>query len=340
MEFPRAIGLSVAAVVVPAFIAVFGLAAAGSGQIADGVRVAGVSIGGLSPARARAKLQRDLSLDRPLRVRYGSHTWRLEPAQALVTLDVKKSIDAALARSRDGSVFARAARHLTGSSLRVDLPAHVAYSKLVVERFGERVAAGVNRPVRNATVVPRGQALRKVRERDGVSVDLPSLQRRIGRALGRRGATVGVPVHRLPPTVTVGQLQRRYLKYVLVDRSAFRLVYFRSLRRVKSYPISVGQQGLETPAGLYDVQEKTVDPSWVVPNEAWAGDTAGSVIPPGPDNPIKARWLGFNGAAGIHGTEDIGSLGTAASHGCIRMAIPDVIDLYRKVPAHTPVYVE
>jgi lipoprotein-anchoring transpeptidase ErfK/SrfK len=327
-------------VFVPAFIAVFGLAAAGSGQIADGVRVAGVNIGGLSPARARAKLAHDLSLDRPLRVRHGGRTWRLEPADALVTVDVRKSVDEALARSRDGSVFARAARHLTSSALRVDLPAHVAYSKLVVERFAERVAAGANRPVRNATVVPNGQALRQVPQRDGLSVDLSALHRRIGRALGRRGATIGVPVTRVPPTVTVDQLRSRYRKYVLVDRRSFRLVYFRNLRRVKSYRISVGQQGLETPAGLYDVQEKTVDPSWVVPNEPWAGDSAGSVIPPGPDDPLKARWLGFNGAAGIHGTDDVGSLGSAASHGCIRMAVPDVIDLYRKVPTHTPVYVQ
>jgi lipoprotein-anchoring transpeptidase ErfK/SrfK len=340
VQSPRGIAVSVVAVVVLGFVAVFGLAAAGSGRIANGVRVAGVYIGGLSPARARAKLQRELSLDRPLRVRRGIRTWELDPAQALVTVDVKRSVAAALARSRDGSQFARAARHLTGSSLHLDLPAHVAYSKLVVERFGARVAGAVNRPVRNAMVVPSGEALRKVPQRDGLSVDLAALQRRIGHALGRRGPTVRVPVHRIPPTVTVNQLQSRYLKYVVVDRSAFRLVYFRNLRKVRSYPISVGQQGLETPAGLYDVQEKTVDPSWVVPDEPWAGDAAGSVIPPGPDNPIKARWLGFNGSAGIHGTADTGSLGSAASHGCIRMAIPDVVDLYRKVPAHTPVYVE
>ena len=55
-----------------------------------------------------------------------------------------------------------------------------------------------------------------------------------------------------------------------------------------------------------------------------------------PDNPIKARWLGFHDSAGIHGTADEASIGGAASHGCIRMLIPDVIDLYRRVPLRTP----
>jgi lipoprotein-anchoring transpeptidase ErfK/SrfK len=332
--------VSVVAVVALAFVALYGLATADGGKVADGVRVAGVDIGGLSPARARAKLARELALDRPLVVRHRGKRWRLPPEDALATVNVKASVDQALTRSRSGSLFSRAARHLTGGDLHVDLPARVAYSRLVVERFTARVMVGVERPVRNATVTPKGDVLRKVHERDGLKVDAGKLHRRIASALGRHGATVTVPLIRVPPTVRVGQLGERYRNYVVVNRNDFRLIYFHRLRMVKKYPIAVGQQGLETPAGLYDVQSKTVDPSWSVPNEPWAGDSAGSVIPPGPDNPIKARWLGFNGAAGIHGTEDVSSLGSAASHGCIRMAIPDVKELYRKVPAHTPVFVE
>jgi lipoprotein-anchoring transpeptidase ErfK/SrfK len=98
-------------------------------------------------------------------------------------------------------------------------------------------------------------------------------------------------------------------------------------------------QGLETPAGLYHIQDKQVNPSWHVPNSAWAGDLAGKVIPPGPQDPIKARWMGFNGGAGIHGTDVLGSLGSAASHGCVRMAIPDVEALYDQVDVGTPVFV-
>jgi lipoprotein-anchoring transpeptidase ErfK/SrfK len=48
--------------------------------------------------------------------------------------------------------------------------------------------------------------------------------------------------------------------------------------------------------------------------------------------------MGFYDGAGIHGTDDISSLGTAASHGCIRMSILEVIELYNLVPLHTPIF--
>ena len=120
----------------------------------------------------------------------------------------------------------------------------------------------------------------------------------------------------------------------MVDRKAFTLRFFSHLKPARTYPIAVGRQGLETPAGLYDVQWKQTNPSWYVPNSAWAGKLAGKVIPPGPDDPIKARWMAFNGGAGIHGIDpsEYASIGHNASHGCVRMRIPDVIDLYDRSP--------
>jgi lipoprotein-anchoring transpeptidase ErfK/SrfK len=108
---------------------------------------------------------------------------------------------------------------------------------------------------------------------------------------------------------------------------------------VKTYTIAVGQAGLETPSGQYTVQDKQVNPTWHVPDSDWAGKLAGRVIPPGPDNPLKARWIGIIDGAGIHGTVETGSLGTNASHGCIRMAIPDVIELFDRVPYGSTIFV-
>jgi lipoprotein-anchoring transpeptidase ErfK/SrfK len=147
------------------------------------------------------------------------------------------------------------------------------------------------------------------------------------------------PLKVLRPKVTLHNLASHYPQYIIIDRGDFKLRFFRHLRLVHTYTIAVGRQGLETPAGLYDIQEKQTNPSWHVPNSSWAGSLAGQTIPPGPADPIKARWMGVNGGAGIHGTEDLGSLGTAASHGCIRMSIPDVIQLYSQVPLHTPVFI-
>ena len=53
-----------------------------------------------------------------------------------------------------------------------------------------------------------------------------------------------------------------------------------------------------------------VDPPWNVPQSDWAGDLAGQTIPGGdPANPLVARWIGFNGSVGFHGTASIGSIG-------------------------------
>ena len=126
----------------------------------------------------------------------------------------------------------------------------------------------------------------------------------------------------------------------MVDRGAFQLRLYKDLKLKKSYRIAVGQVGLETPAGLYAIQNKAVNAAWTVPNSAWAGDMAGQVVPGGtPQNPLKARWMGIFAGAGIHGTDQVGSLGSAASHGCVRMAIPDVIELYDQVEVKTPIYI-
>jgi lipoprotein-anchoring transpeptidase ErfK/SrfK len=143
------------------------------------------------------------------------------------------------------------------------------------------------------------------------------------------------------PTVSTAQLAAKYPAYIVIDRNAFTLRFYQHLRLAATYPIAVGMQGLETTAGLYQIQWKQVDPPWYVPNSAWAGALAGKVIPPGPADPLKARFMAFNGGAGIHGIDpsEYSSIGHDASHGCVRMRIPDVIALYSRTPVGTPVYV-
>jgi lipoprotein-anchoring transpeptidase ErfK/SrfK len=178
-------------------------------------------------------------------------------------------------------------------------------------------------------------------ERIGLAVKRPQLQQRLTRALLRTDGPrdIAIPTRPVHPRWTVANLGARYGTYLLVSRETFTLRLYKRLKLVKTYGIAVGMQGLDTPAGLYDINDKQINPSWHVPNSAWAGSLAGRIIPPGPDDPIKARWMGFYNGAGIHGTSEDWSIGHAASHGCIRMHIWDVEDLYPRVPLGTPIYV-
>ncbi|MGB2712121.1 MAG: L,D-transpeptidase, partial [Conexibacter sp.] len=154
-----------------------------------------------------------------------------------------------------------------------------------------------------------------------------------------RARPVPIRARTTAPDVTTDELAGEYGTVITVDRANFRLRLWKRLKLVKTYRIAVGQVGLETPAGLYHIQNKQIDPVWNVPDSEWAGDLAGKTIPPGPENPLKARWMGIYNGAGIHGTDAIDSLGSAASHGCVRMAVPDVIDLYDRTPVGAAVYI-
>ncbi|MFN8161395.1 MAG: L,D-transpeptidase/peptidoglycan binding protein [Solirubrobacterales bacterium] len=312
-------------------------------KIAGGVTVDGVDIGGLSAADAKALLRNRLigPLRGPVRVRYAGRTWSLPGARLRVRANIDAIVDQALAASRDGGLPGRLVRYVTGGSVDERIRPEITYSQRAINRFVRRVAADIDRDPRNASVSPGPDSLNVVPARAGLKVRDVLLTRRLDAAAtdagGRRVVTARV--HATKPQITTDQVASQYPSYLTLDRSSFTLRLWKDLELAKSYTVAVGQQGLETPAGLYHIQDKQVNPSWHVPDSAWAGDLAGQVIPPGPEDPIKARWLGIFDGAGIHGTDETWSLGTAASHGCVRMSIPDVIDLYDRVDVGTPIYI-
>jgi L,D-transpeptidase catalytic domain len=145
---------------------------------------------------------------------------------------------------------------------------------------------------------------------------------------------------KLAPKVRTKELRKLYRTVITIDRDRFRLRLFKRLRYAKSYGVAVGAPGYPTPVGLFSIQSKQVNPTWTAPNSPWAGEMAGQQVAGGaPDNPLRARWMGVSGAVGIHGTGQPWSIGTRASHGCIRMTVPAVIDLFRRVSIGTPVLI-
>jgi lipoprotein-anchoring transpeptidase ErfK/SrfK len=311
-------------------------------MIAKGVTIAGVDVGGMRTDLAYRVVAQELkpALERPIHVTYKRERFTLAAEDAGVRADVRGMVDEALAASRDGSIVTRMARDLTGGEESAQVPARVSYSPQAVTTLARRVSRSINRPARDAQL--DFPSLEKVKERTGIKVKRADLEQRIEQALSVPGVDrrVQTPIRIVQPKVTRAELAAKYPVLMVVDRGSFQLSLYKDLELQRSYIVAIGALGFDTPAGMYHIQNKAVNPAWSVPNSDWAGSLAGTVVPGGvPENPLKARWLGIYDGAGIHGTDQTYSLGTAASHGCVRMAIPDVIELYDRVPVGAPIYI-
>ena len=314
-----------------------------SDVIADGITVDGVAVGGLRSAQARALLERRLvpRLARPVSVVAAGHRFTLDPAAAGLRVELSSMVASAVQASRSGGLARRLLRDVRGRPLDDAVPLRAGLADGSLARFVDSVAFVLDQRAADARLVPTPVRLRIVRSHAGLAVRRPQLRSELFAAILHAGAarTLRVPMRSVAPRVRTSTLAHRYGTFILVSRETFTLRLYKRLRLARTYPIAVGRAGLETPAGLYSIYDKQVNPSWHVPLSSWAGSLAGQVIPPGPADPIKARWLGFYSGAGIHGTDEISSIGSAASHGCIRMRIPDVEQLYDLVPLHTPIFV-
>lgn len=101
-------------------------------------------------------------------------------------------------------------------------------------------------------------------------------------------------------------------------------------KKTNLFPIAPGKPGSPTPVGYFKVQEKEMNPTWTDPD-------SGASIPSGPDCPLGYRWIQIQGNYGIHGTNNPSSIGTYASHGCVRMYEKDVEKVYDMVQVGTPI---
>ena len=335
------------AVVVGLGVAVVVLDNRAEGTIAAGVKVGDVAVGGLTAAPATAKVRQQLlaPLDDPVVVRYHGERWKLTAAKAQIQADVDGMVAGALKRSEQGNALQRAWRVATGGEIAATIPAEVTYSKAAVRRLVRRVADDVRRDPKDASLTFATTSLGEVKGRDGAALKAAVLRRKINQSITTPGAdrTLKATTKRIAPEVTTDELAEKYPVVLTVQRGAFKLRLFKNLKLVKTYDVRVGQQGLETPAGLYHIQNKAVDPAWNVPNSPWTGSLAGQVIPGGAaNNPLKARWMGIFDGAGIHGIDPsaYGTIGTAASHGCVGMRLPDVEELYDQVPVGAPIYID
>jgi lipoprotein-anchoring transpeptidase ErfK/SrfK len=332
--------MSPRAVLPPALLlAALAAPAAASAQAPDptrivlGAKASGIDVGGLTVPEATSRLQETIALrlSRNIVVSVAGKSYRLGMRTARFQFDAERTAKRA---------FYTARKAPPGTP--VDVPAAVRFSRQAVLGFLARTSRGARVAPRDASVRITLRRMVRSRSKPGRILKRAGLRPAIEAALGNPALSrVFKPGRReIRPRVTADELAARYPTVLTIDRANFRLRLFKRLRLSKSYRIAVGAAGYDTPSGLYRIQNKAVNPAWSAPNAPWAGLYAGRTVAGGaPDNPLKARWLGIANGVGIHGTGDPGSIGTRASHGCIRMTVPEVIDLYPRVPMGSPVLI-
>ena len=287
--------------------------------IPPGTRIAGLDIGGQPAGEAVPHVEAafGMHLRAPVEVRVGSHRLHLTARYARLRFDAARSVRRALQTGpRDAKPWVR-------------------YDAHRVAAFVDRVARAIARTSRDARLRYTVTRLKVHRSRAGNSIDRAALRRRLEAVLldPRAMRILRTPVVKAPPKLTTAELTERYATVVTIHRRGFRVRLFKHLKLVASYPVAVGMPAHPTPRGRFTIANKAVNPAWTAPDMPWAGAYRNEVIAgASAENPLKARWLGIVNGVGIHGTEATSSLGTRASHGCIRMTVPDVKRLYARVP--------
>jgi L,D-transpeptidase catalytic domain len=306
-------------------------AAAVPERLPDDATIAGIGVGGLGPIEAKRTVTEALAPlyeTRPIAIRVKHKDTLVMPGEAGFVIFYDWMVDRA---------FRLAAAHK---------PAIVPLKLGVKNKERDAAIAAVAKKYyqapRNAKVRFGVTTIRRVRAKLGRALDQVLVLRRLEKELRQptTGRAVEGRIIHVRPAVTTSSLRKRYPAYVSVDRGSHTLRVFRALRLVRTYPVAVGAAGFATPAGLRRVLYKDRNPSWTAPNRPWAYPYQGQTFPPGDSrNPLREWFIALGDGIGIHGTSEEWTVGTSASHGCIRMHASDVNEVARLTPVGTPVLI-
>lgn len=302
------------------------------GRLAPGTTIAGIDVGGELAKGAEIKVEKRAEW-KGLVVKVDDKPSILRGLQAKP--QVNKAVALALRESENRSFFSK----VLGSS-GGDYSLQWRYSQAELEDKLRWLKSAYDQPPVNASPIYIGNGRIAVR-RGKTGMTLPwnqSLTLLERKALLGGGEISLQKREEAPKALTRGEAKEIYPNLLVVDRATRKLYHYRNLRLQKAYNVAIGMPGFETPTGRFQIQDKAVDPVWVPP--PWAGSIAGQAIPGGTAaNPLIDRWMGVANGVGFHGTRDLYSLGSAASHGCIRMDPADIIPLYEKISVGTPVII-
>jgi lipoprotein-anchoring transpeptidase ErfK/SrfK len=284
--------------------------------IAADVTIAGVAVGGMTGAEATTAVQAEFA--KPLTIRHKTRSWRVWPSRFRARANVEPAVERALAAE-------------PGTAVRLV----VTWNANRVHSYVELLDSLLSRKPRNSQLLLRSLRPYLTPARPGLEVLNLRMRIAVTRAIQYTKRTpIALPANVIRPEVT----RANYGPIIVIRRGSRKLYLYRNMSLVRRFAVAVGTLSHPTPIGRFRVITKERNPTWDPPNSPWAEGLG--PIPPGPGNPLGTRWIGTSAPAiGIHGTPQPWTVGTAASHGCIRMYMREVEWLFERVRVGTPVFI-
>jgi lipoprotein-anchoring transpeptidase ErfK/SrfK len=286
------------------------------GTIPAGVRVAGVRVGGFKPSEAVAAVQ--VAFRRQLAIVVDRSRLELDPTK--------------FATAYAATAVARARISSPGTNVKLVVAVRGGPLRAWVAKITHRFARTA---VDASLTFPNAQPRIKD-DRPGREVDAARLAERIVSTLHANSRLpVRIRTRTIAPEVTADS----FTESIVINRSRNRLFLFDGTKLKRTFAVATGQSIYPTPRGRWHIVVKWKNPWWYPPvQDSWAKGL--KPVPPGPSNPLGTRWMGLSApGVGIHGTDEPGSIGYSASHGCIRMQVPDAEWLFEHVDVGTTVYI-
>ena len=284
--------------------------------IASGVTISGVEVGNMTSDQAFAAVT--ASFARPLTLVVPRHRLAVDPARIGAMATVRAAVSRALTVPADTALKLRVILSRKGTQRYLDAVA----KRFDREPVDSQLVLRNLRPV--VTKEQTGRELRQVRAMNSIFTALVTNTR----------PELPLQFSELKPSVT----RAAFGPVIVIRRGSNRLYLYQGMRFQRVFGVATGQSVYPTPLGRWHVVVKDRNPWWYPPNSAWAKGE--KPVPPGPGNPLGTRWMGLSASGvGIHGTPDDASIGYSASHGCIRMHIPDAEWLFNHVTVGTTVFI-
>ena len=287
--------------------------------IAPGVTIGHVPVGGLTYSQARTAVAEAFA--RPLTLVVSpTRSFKVEPRRLGAYPRLTSAVRSALTVRRYG----------------FNVPLRVDFSSGRLDAYAGALGRKLDRAAVDSRLILYRRGPQITKDLPGRHLNRVVVARLIVTALKTQARTpIKLPFQAVKPAVTPASFPH----VIVIRRGSHELTLYKGDTVQRQFGVATGQSIYPTPLGRFEVIVKLRNPWWYPPaGSAWAKGE--KPVPPGPGNPLGTRWMGISSPnVGIHGTPNAASIGYSASHGCIRMKIPDAEWLFDHVEVGTTVFI-